>query len=149
MAQNRPRGPSGKERAFFMSMKVLIADSDWRFALQAGRYLESHAHLVVCENDPRGAWERIRAWQPDLVVLAAEMAERGLMNQINTLANRPAVLLTEYMDRYDRAWRAWQTGGDELLMKPVFKTEEFHQAVVIALENAATGSVVRPVAASA
>jgi CheY-like chemotaxis protein len=132
-----------------MSMKVLIADPDWRFAHQASRYLESHAHLVLCESDPRGAWERARTWQPDLVILAAELAEKGLMNRVNSLPHRPAVLLTEHMDRYDRAWRAWQTGGDELLMKPVFKTEEFHQAMVTALENAATGNVVRPVAVSA
>ena len=53
------------------------------------------------------------------------------------------------MDRYDRAWRAWQTGGDELLMKPVFTSAELHQAIVTALENAAAGCRTRPTAATA
>ena len=50
----------------------------------------------------------------------------------------PAVLLTGWMDRYDVAWHAWQRGGDELLIKPVFRIEELHEAIVTAMENAAT-----------
>jgi hypothetical protein len=50
------------------------------------------------------------------------------------------VLLTEHMDRYDRAWRAWQVVGDELLMKPVFNAHEIHMGVVMALEAHAAGA---------
>ena len=121
-------------------MKVLIVDPDWRFARQASQFLESHAHLVVHQSQAARALEQAARWQPDLVILAAEFAEQGLLEPITSLPGRPAVLLTESMDRYDRAWRAWQQGGDELLMKPVFCSDEIRQAVSTALENAASGT---------
>jgi DNA-binding response OmpR family regulator len=121
-----------------MSLKVLIAEPDWRFARTTEEYLESHAHHVVQEADTQKALQRVGHWSPDLVILAAELAGGGLLRSLQGLPNRPAVLLTGWLDRYDMAWRAWQIGGDELLIKPVFSTEEIHQAIVTALENAAT-----------
>ena len=132
-----------------MSMRIVIADPDWRFAQKAMRYLESRAHLVVSIADVRMAMARIRHWRPDLVILAAELASPRLFSDIHSLLPRPAMLLTEQMARYDRAWRAWQMGGDELLMKPVFRSQELLQGMVVALENAAAGSRGRPTAASA
>jgi DNA-binding response OmpR family regulator len=125
-----------------MSMKVLIVEPDWRFAKQAAGYLESHAHLVVQETRLDEALARAAHWKPDLVIVAAEVAEDNFLELLAGAAphNRPAVLLTGWLDRYDIAWRAWQKGGDELLMKPVFTTEEIHQAIVTALENATVGS---------
>jgi DNA-binding response OmpR family regulator len=120
-------------------MKVSIIDPDWRFATQATAYLESHAHLVVHLAEPDLALRHAAHWKPDLVVLAAEFAEQGILGLMPAISPMPAVLLTEHMDRYDRAWRAWQKGGDELLMKPVFHSDELHEAVVAALENAAAG----------
>ena len=131
-----------------MSMKVLIADPDWRFARQATGYLEAHAHLVVRHGHAEESLDCAKHWKPDLVIMAAELAEKGLLESVQAFSPRPAVLLTEYMDRYDRAWRMWQKGGDELLMKPVFKSEELHQAIVMAMENSAGGAIVRPVAAA-
>ena len=122
-----------------MSMKVLIADGDWRFSRQVCSYLETHAHLVVSETDPKRAVERAAHWQADLVILAAELADNTLMNALYALRPRPAVLLTGWVDRYDLAWRAWQIGGDELLMKPVFYREDLHRAIVSAMEGAAIG----------
>ncbi len=55
------------------------------------------------------------------------------------METRPAGLLTGWVDRFDVTWRAWQTGGDELLIKPMFREEDLHEAIVMALENAATG----------
>jgi len=130
-------------------MKVLIVDPDWRFAQQASEFLESHAHLVVWHSQASEGAERAATWQPDLVFLAAELAEAGALEAIQALPSRPAVLLVGWLDRYDVAWRAWQKGGDELLMKPIFRKDELHQAVVTALENAATGERVRPTAALA
>ena len=133
-----------------MSMKVVIADPDWRFAAQATGYLESHAHHVVNQPRRQDAVACIRHWQPDLVILSAELAEDGAMfREIRSLPSCPAILLTEHVDRYDRAWRAWQQGGDELLMKPVFKAEELRNAIVAAMENATAGTIARPRAASA
>jgi len=123
-----------------MSLKVLIIDADRHFAAKATRYLEAHAHLVVHQPAATLALAQIKHWRPDLVILAADAAENGLAGKIFALPNRPAVLLTEHMDAYARAWRAWQMGGDELLMKPVFTAGEFRQAVTTALENAACGT---------
>jgi len=122
-----------------MSMKVMVIDPDWRFANQAATMLESHAHLVVHEPRAKEALSRAASWQPDLVILAAELAE-GLIQPLSSLPAAPAVLLTSWMDRYDLAWRAWQKGGHELLMKPVLDSRELHAAIVTAMENAATGA---------
>jgi DNA-binding response OmpR family regulator len=130
-------------------MKVLIADPDWRFAQKACSFLESRAHLAICENRPGAVLARIKSWQPDLVILAAELAQRGLIDSLMATKRRPAVLLTEHMARFDRAWRVWQKGGDELLLKPLFKVDELHQAIVVARENAAAGPRRRPAAVAA
>lgn len=129
-------------------MKVLIADPDWYFSQRAGRFLESRAHLVVHEGAWDAALDQARRWLPDLVILASELAlHDGVMAALSSLKPRPAVLLTERMDRFDRAWRAWQQGGDELLLKPVLSSYDLHQAIVTARENAAAG--IRPHAAAA
>ena len=132
-----------------MSLKVLMVEPDWRFARMASAYLESHAHLVVQETRLDDALRRAAHWHPDLVIVAAELAEDGFVELLVDATPRSAVLLTGWLDRYDIAWRAWQRGGDELLMKPVFTTEEVHQAIVTALENAAAGRRAPPRAASA
>lgn len=129
-----------------MSMRVLIADPDHHFANQATRLLESRAHLVVNQSDAGQAALTARHWRPDLAIVAEELAETGLIEEISSLTPRPAILMVGWMDRYDRVWRAWQRGGDELLMKPVFTNEELHTAIVAALENAAVGTDRRAVA---
>jgi DNA-binding response OmpR family regulator len=120
-------------------MKVLISDPDWRFAKHAGNYLESRAHLVVTETRRDAALARIERWRPDLVILAAELADEGFLAAVDAMPARPAVLLTGWMDHYADAWRAWQSGGDELLMKPVFAVDDLQESIVEAMENAATG----------
>jgi len=131
-------------------MKVLVVDPDWRFASKVVSQLESHAHLVVHLTMKSHTLPQADRWQPDLVILAAEFAQDGLLEKLRDLPSPPAVLLTEYMDRYDRAWRAWQKGGHELLIKPMLTDGELHEAVVAALENAVSGErSVRPAAASA
>ncbi len=132
-----------------MSMKVLIADPDWRFAQHATLYLESRAHLVARHADHVKAIEAARHWQPDLVIVSEELAETGLIDELQALQPRPAILLTGWMDRFDKVWRAWQRGGDELLMKPIFSASELQAAIIMALENAATGVRTRPTAVSA
>ena len=120
-------------------MKVLIIDPDWRFAQQARTFLESHAHLVVHHTRADSGLDHADHWQPDLVILATELAERGALAALQRGEERPAILLAGWLDRYDIAWRAWQQGGDELLMKPIFSVEELHAAVVTARETAAAG----------
>jgi len=130
-------------------MKVFVLDPDWRFAQQARDYLEDRAHLVVHHSGADKALAKVEQWQPDLVIVAAELCANGLLSDLHNGSHRPAVLLTGWMERYDRVWRMWQEGGDELLMKPVFSTDDLHQGIVVALENASTGTRMRPVAASA
>ena len=132
-----------------MSMKVVIADPDWRFAREAERFLESHAHLVVREPHGEKALETIRRWGPDLVIVSEELCESGLLEELQGLPDRPAILLVGWMDRYDKVWKAWQRGADELLMKPIFNDQEICDAVVLALENATVGAPRREVAVSA
>jgi DNA-binding response OmpR family regulator len=130
-------------------MKVLVLDPDWRFAQQARDYLEDHAHLVVHHSSADKAQAKVDQWQPDLVIVAAELCDDGLLPGLHSGEHRPAVLLTGWTDRHDGVWRMWQEGGDELLMKPIFNTDDLHQGIIVALENASTGTRERPVAASA
>jgi len=130
-------------------MKVLVLDPDWRFAGQARDYLEARAHLVVHHSSADKARAKVEHWQPDLVIVAAELCDDGLLSDLHRGSHRPAVLLTGWMDHLDGVWRIWQEGGDELLMKPIFNTDDLHMGIVVALENASTGTRQRPVAASA
>ena len=128
-------------------MKVLVLDPDWRFAQQARDYLEARAHLVVHHTSSELARSKVEQWAPDLVIVAAELCGDDLLSDLHSRDSGPAVLLTGWMVRYDRVWRMWQEGGDELLMKPIFSTDELHQGIVVALENASTGARTRPAAA--
>ncbi|MFP4139852.1 MAG: hypothetical protein ACOCZU_01750 [Planctomycetota bacterium] len=131
-------------------MRILIIDPDTRFAKKAAKYLESKAHLVVNLPSAENALRHAHQWQPDLVILAAEHTEdTNLLEALGSLPRRVAVIISEHMDRYDRAWRAWQRGGDELLMKPVFHARELTEAISAAMENAAASERGRHVAASA
>jgi DNA-binding response OmpR family regulator len=139
----------GDKKELGMSMKVLICDLDWRFSRQASLLLESRAHLVVQHNQADEAIAAARRWQPDLAIVSEELANTGLIEQLEAIEPRPAILLVGWMDRYDKVWRAWQRGGDELLMKPVFNWAELHAAIVAAMENAVSGVRHRAVLASA
>jgi len=128
-------------------MKVIVAETDWPFAQHVRSYLETRAHLVAFETQREQLIRRVQQWQPDLLILAAELTEDGTLQALMQLKPRPAILLSEYMDRYDRAWRAWQLGGDDILMKPIFTTDELQESISTALEKAATGARVWTAAA--
>jgi DNA-binding response OmpR family regulator len=116
-------------------MRIMIVESDWQFEAKVTRFFENHAHLVSSRTSET-ALEHAKSWRPELIILSAEYAEEKLLDGLRALEPSPAVLLTEHMSRFDRAWRAWQVGGDELLMKPIFHYHELQQAVVSALEHA-------------
>lgn len=117
-------------------MKIIIVDSDWRFVSKATRYFESFADTVV-QQSAFSLVDKAETLRPDLIILSAEYATEGLLESLQDSSPRPAVLLTEHMSRYDRAWAAWQRGGDELLMKPVFKSQDLRDAVLVAMQKAA------------
>jgi DNA-binding response OmpR family regulator len=131
-------------------MKVLLVDNDWRFVRQATSYLESRAHLVSHQTQLTDALAQVDHWQPDLVVLSSEIAQLGVLAALKGRKNRPAILLTGYLDQYHEVWRAWQDGGDDVLIKPVMSGQEFQMAITTAMENAVAGTrKIRPSRASA
>jgi DNA-binding response OmpR family regulator len=118
-------------------MKVLIADEDWAFARKAWAHFEASANLVLWEPQASRIAQRAASWQPDLLIVSARQVEQGVLDDLPAHPLRPAVLVTEHMADCDRAWRAWQKGGDELLLKPVFQSRDLHEAAINALRNAA------------
>ena len=123
----------------FVSMRVLIIDPDWQFLRQARDYLEQRGHVTVHEAEPAAALKRAEHWKPDLVLASVELppvSDGDLLQRLAHLQPRPAILLTAGLDRFDRAWRAWQRGGDEVLFKPLLHPSELHVAIVTAMEAA-------------
>lgn len=121
-----------------MSLKVLICDTDWRFVERASRFLAGHGHHVMSEPLPSEAFDLAACWRPDVMILAAESVEgpnAELLAETQKLSPRPAILLTGHLDRFDAAWRAWQKGGDELLLKPLIHAWELHSAILAAIEQ--------------
>lgn len=126
-----------------MLSKILIVESDRRFADQLVRYFESKgSHALV--QTPESVLESAGRCKPDLVILSAEFASISLLRDLRLLPERPAILLTEEMSFYRRAWRAWQMGGDELLIKPVLKASQLADAVFEAMKNALTEPEPKP-----
>ena len=126
-----------------MSMKVLIIDSDWRFVERVREYLEGFGHYVVHQPDAKKALQQVSKWRPDIIMVdcAIEACSNGdLLQVFGRLIPRPAVLLTSYMDDFQKAWRAWQHGGDELLFKPILHISELHTAIITAMRNASCPS---------
>ena len=122
-----------------MSMKIMIVDPDWSFLQQARSYLESRGNHTVFEPDTDAALERAAHWKPDLVMVSAELEQAhsgDLLEKLHAIKPRPAVLLTAPLERFDRAWQAWQHGGDEVVFKPLLNTSELNVAIFSAMENA-------------
>lgn len=128
-------------------MKVLILDADDRFAEQAQRYFESHAHLVLRASSASEALKSTQSWRPDLAILDADLASETLLRGVQALPGRPAVLLTGWPENIGHVWHAWQTGGDELLMKPLLHADELQLAAATAMENAVAGTRGQTIAA--
>ena len=122
-----------------MSMKLLVIDRDPRFLNTVCDLFEPRGHVVVHETDTATAIARAHHWQPDVIVVSAEIdrcCNGDLLSQLAQVECRPAVLLTAHMDRFDKAWRAWQHGADELLLLPVLHSSDLDMAVLAARQNA-------------
>ena len=117
-----------------MLNKVILVESDTRFARQLENYFVSKS-AKVAESTPAELVNFATRFQPDLIILAAEFANSELCSALHRLPHKPAILLTEHMANFKQAWRAWQMGGHELLMKPVLKAQEVADAVCKAIHN--------------
>ena len=123
-------------------MKILIADADAAFTRKVTQTLESRGHYVAEEADPPAALARALRWKPDVVLVNAAqppVADGDLLEQLARIHPRPAVLLTANLDEFAIAWRAWQRGGDEVLLKPVLRASEIHVAIAVAIQNSLVG----------
>ncbi len=122
-------------------MKILIADPDWNFLNQAREYLEPMGHLVVHETNAQAAAARAEQWKPDVIMVSVEFpecTEGDLLATFQNLHPRPAVVLTSQLENFAEAWRAWQHGGDELVVKPILHGSELHVALLVAMKNVHT-----------
>ena len=122
-----------------MSMKVLIVDADWSFFRQAADLLEARGHYVVQEAEPSQAVSRALKWRPDVILVNAELpaaCDGDLLRQFGDVQPRPALLVVASLGCFDKAWRAWQQGGDEVLFKPMLHPSELHVGIMAARENA-------------
>ena len=121
-----------------MPLRVLIVDTDIRFVEQARRHLEACGHHGA-HVDVSRVTQRAEQWRADLVIASAELPlvhQGELLSALHDVDQRPAVLLTASMDRFDLAWQAWHKGGDELLLKPMLNAAELHCAIATARQNA-------------
>lgn len=136
-----------------MSMKLLVIDRDPRFLGAVCDLFEPRGHVVVHETDTATAIARAHHWQPDVIIVSAEIdrcCNGDLLSQLAQVEGRPAILLTANMDRFDKAWRAWQHGADELLLKPILHPSDLDAAVLAARQNAiAAARQSQPLAMSA
>ncbi|MDY7011846.1 MAG: response regulator [Planctomycetota bacterium] len=138
-----------------MSMKILVVDSDLPFLRKTRDLLEPRGHHVVHEADTDDALRRSLKWHPDVIMVSTEYdscCDGALLGDFSRLRPRPAILLTSEMTDFDRAWRAWRRGGDEVLFKPLLHSSELHTAIMSARQNALCPSrrrAARPLAMSA
>jgi len=122
-----------------VSMKVLIVDSDWYFVSQASGILESKGHQVSSEADSAEAFERAEQLRPDVILINVELEEvcqGDMLERLEGILPRPAIVLVSVLERFDKAWQAWQRGGHEVLFKPILHPSELHVAILNARQNA-------------
>ena len=122
-----------------MSLKVLLVDSDWYFLNQATNILESRGHHVLQEPDPAEAVERARRWRPDVAMVDVRLPvvhQGELLAQLADIQPRPAIVLLSALGDFEKAWKAWQRGGDDVLFKPILHPADVHLAILTARKNA-------------
>jgi DNA-binding response OmpR family regulator len=133
-------------------MKALIIDNDSRLINQIRQTLEADGHLAVDYADADQALRQGRNWRPEVVFVNSELPacwQGDLLDKLARLPDRPAIILTASLERFDLAWRAWQLGGDEVVFKPLFGTDEVHRVILTARQKAITGREYKPFAQAA
>jgi len=105
-------------------IKLLIADSDKRFAEMASHFMMNYADIEVigCKHNGQDALRAIRSGHPDVVLFDAVLPELDgitLLRHVNEMQRHPAMICCTrfYSDITMEAMRTF--GAAYLLLKPV------------------------------
>lgn len=121
-------------------MRILVVDDDPAFNDLLRNYLGRQGYTTSMALTARGAFERIAAEQPDLVLVDYQLPDGNgleLMQQIKkTHAKLPVILITNYAD-LRLAVNSIKLGAFEFVTKPVIP-DELLRIVELALNQATT-----------
>lgn len=126
--------------------KILIAEDNLELATYITSLLSGFAQAKHA-RDGEEAWETIKVWEPDLVILDVMMPKRdgiSLCQEIKSFpktAHTPVILLTALTHR-DALMRGWEAGADEYLFKP-FHPKEFLTRIKLLLAHARDNRLVQ------
>lgn len=108
--------------------RVLIAEDDPQSAELLEEYLGQTAYEIQTAADGEEALRKVRAWQPDVILLDIMMPKLSGFEVCKQLRADPAtrdvtVLMVTALDQISDMERAAEWGTDDFLTKPVNKTE--------------------------
>jgi two-component system response regulator RstA len=101
--------------------KVMIVEDDARLADLTQNYLINNGLEVLCESDGAQAIDRIRAEQPDLVVLDLMLPSKdglAVCREVRPFFKGPILMLTARDDDLDQVL-GLEMGADDYVTKPV------------------------------
>lgn len=91
-----------------MIKKILLIDDDVDFTEACKNFLDAANFEVECENNDANAFEKIKQFKPDLVLLDVMMSKEtsgfeiaDMMSLDDEFRNTPVILLTGYFKRPD------------------------------------------------
>ena len=126
-----------QENALTSEKRILLVDDEALARQRLRRYAERFGRPFLLEEAESGlqAVERIRAFQPDVILLDIEMPGLNGFEVLQQFEQRPFQVI--FQTAYDQfAIRAFETHACDYLLKP-FTAERFHQALSHALERVA------------
>jgi len=102
-------------------MRILVADQDPHLTTAARSRRWTGAHQVQVVGDGREAMQRLRTWQPDVLVIAADLPGINAMDVARHIAERPGakVLVLADHNREGAVLGAFDLGVDAIIEKPV------------------------------
>ncbi|MGC9457338.1 MAG: hypothetical protein ACP5DC_07410 [Halothiobacillaceae bacterium] len=122
-------------------LTILVCDPDAEFVRGAGDALRAAGHHVLVAPDRSRAMGLLLGGKPQVVIVPSEAFNRPESEHmaafIHGLPDRPAVIITMTLGRFDLAQQAWQLGADEAVFKPLLDDTELTDAVNRAMDKVA------------
>ncbi|HEV56074.1 MAG TPA: response regulator [Phycisphaerales bacterium] len=122
-------------------LTILNCDPDVEFMRRAGDALRAAGHHVLVAPDRSKAIELLLGGRRGVVIVPSVAFNRPesehLAPFIHGLPERPAVIITMTLGRFDLAQQAWQLGADEAVFKPLLDDTELTDAVNRAMDKVA------------